>query len=249
DRAAAAAGKAAARKPGKLTFAAVQRLQGERTAVLRAELATKPRLMLAALAADLAKAQFFDSMLRHDDLVVRLSGDRNFSMNQNARGTMQQHPRLKEFDAAGKKWKSELTPHKEDLLSHLLGQAETVTHQLLAYLVAGHIHATQNYESGQDVGRRFLQAVGVDMGKHWKVTAEWVESQPRALVLAAITEALGKTKAAEIDKAKGKEQFVKAALPVLAKAGWLPEPLRAPAAPKKRDAKQRAANDGGGRDE
>ena len=49
--------------------------------------------------------------------------------------------------------------------------------------------------------------------------------------------------AAEVDKTRGKPALIAAALPVLAAAGWLPEPLRSPPAPKKKDAKQKAAND------
>lgn len=240
-----ASGKSALSAPspraGKLSFATVQRLQGERTATLRAELAKTPRTMLAVFAAQLA-SRYLCISGQFDRYFVNLE-HRVDRMNSNSKETLEASPRMAEIDAAAEQWIERLSPHQDRLTSWLIEAPEQVVHELLAFLLAQQIDTTSASERRTDDARGLLHATGVDMGRHWRVSQAWLETQPRGVVLAAVLEAAGKKSAAEVDKAKGKPALIAAALPVLEAAGWLPEPLRAPPAPKKKDAKQKAAND------
>lgn len=229
-----------AKKPGQLSFAAVQRLQGERTAVLRKVLSTDPRRALAALAADLAEDQ---GLTRgggrgSHQAVVQISGDRQFSAPVQAREVIEHHPYTKDMDAAEKEWHLRLEPGKGRLFAWLLEQPESLVLELLAFCSARTIMAVEVSESNKDRGASFAVTAGVDMHDHWKPTEAWLSEQPKPYVLEAVSEALGKKSAVELQKLK-KGPLAERAAALLASTDWIPKELRAPAPPK-REKKARA---------
>lgn len=232
-----------AKKPGELSFAQVQRLQGDRTAVLRAELATKPRIAFAALAADLANDILVD--LRYASAgtrVINITQDRNAVPNTNIRSALEVHPRTAEMDKLEHEWEERLKPAKGDLFAWLLQQPESVTHELLAYCIATALVAGENFNKEKDRGLAFAVTAGVDMADHWKITEEWLSNQPKDIAVAAVAEALGKKAAEPLEKLKKSDAVARAA-DMLKDTGWIPKPLRAPAPKKaaKKPARKKAA--------
>lgn len=227
-----------AKKPGDLSFAQVQRLQGDRTAVLRAELATKPRIALAALAADLAEDVLLE-MSRYGSRVINISQDRNAVPNVNIRTAVELHPRTAEMAKLEQEWEKRLKPAKDDLFGWLLKQPESVTHELLAFCAASALVAGENFDKTSDRGAAFAITAGVDMVDHWQVSEEWLSNQPKGVSIAAVTEALGKKAAADLEKLSKPLAAARAA-ELLKDAGWLPKPLRAPKPKAPRKAKKAA---------
>lgn len=229
----------AAKKPDALSFAQVQRLQGFRTAVLRSELATQPRIALAALAADLAMR-----LLRERDgyayggpePIVRIGADNHFAATPIREGLeAAARPELEQLEDS---WRQRLAPHKADIFAWLLEQPESTTHELLACLVASRILAGDNTEQQTDRGQLFAHVAGADMAAHWQVTEEWLAAQPKPYVLAAVAEACGKKAAEPLAKLKKADAARRAAeLITAAEPKWLPKPLRAPKAKPAKKAK------------
>ena len=260
DRKAAAAatgkpvegGKApkADKDPGDLSFAQVQRLHGFRTAVLRSELATQPRIALAAMAADLARRIVLEEY--DGEPIVRLTRDHHTPATPIREGLdIGQRPAL---DALEEQWRVRLEPHADDLFTWLLQEPESTTLELLAFVAASTILAGDNMEQKVDRGRAFAHLAGVDMAQHWQVTEEWLAAQPKPYILAVVAETCGKKNADRIATLKKVDLARRAAELIIesetgpgAKPRWLPKPLRAPATkparPRVARGKAAAAND------
>lgn len=249
----AAAEKKPAKKPGQLSFATIQRLQGDRTAVLRKVLSTDRRRALAALAADLyrdsgigeSRAMLYE---RTQHKIVRLGEERPFVVPQQINAALEQHPYTKEMDKAEKEWAAKLKPGKDDLFAWLLAQKEDLTLDLLAFLTARAVVAGQSHQTMKDDGAAFASTAGVDMAQHWAPTKAWLESQPTAIAIEAVTEVKGKLAAAELEKLPGKAAKVARAAELLKGSGWIPKELRqssakpaANASPKKAPARKAPA--------
>lgn len=222
------------KKPGELSFAQIQRLQGHRTAALRLELARNPRVALAAFAADLAQQELFGRAAgRTCDVtaIVHIAGDRHVA-NQNIRVGLGEHPAAAQLDKLEADWLKRLKPAKADLFAWLLKQPEAVTHELRGFLASQAIIAGDNFAARQDRGAQFAATAGVDMVKHWTPSKDWLASQPTGVILAAVTECCGKAAATEVDRLKGKEAKAARAAQLMDGKGWLPKPLRT-LAPKK----------------
>lgn len=250
-KAATASGKATkakpAKKPGDLPFSQVQRLQGERTAIMRVELAKTPRIALAALAATLAQ-----SLTKRDtygerdgaDAIVRIQpvserfGDGR--MPPMAREGLEPAPATKLLAEQRKAWIERLKAAKGDIFAWLLSQPEKVTHELLAFAAGSAINATTFMPEKSDDGAKFAHVAGIDLAKLWTVTPAWCAKQTRGYLVAAVTEACGAIAAQPLAKAKTPEA-AKLAAPLLAKAGWVPQPMRSPHAPKPKPAAKPAA--------
>lgn len=237
---AGSAGKAKpARKPGDLPFAQVQRLQGARTAALRVELTKTPRIALAALAATLAqsltKRDMYgerggaDSIVRVQPVSERFGDGR---MAPPARETLETSPLTKALAATRKEWIERLKPAKGEIFAWLLEQPESVTHELLAFVAGTAVNASTFAPEASDDGAKFAAIAGIDLAKHWAVDPKWCAKQTRGYLVAAVTEACGALAAKPLTKAKGPEA-AKLAAPLLAKAGWMPVPMRAPKAKKR----------------
>lgn len=229
------------KQAGELSFAAVQRLQGARTAVLQLELARKPRVALAALAADLARELDWGGFGYSDQRVIEIVPHRQ-NTNPNVHAGLNEHPAAEEMDQLEQAWIKRLKPGNGDLFGWLLQQPESLTTELLSFLTARHVMAAESFDRTNDRGVAFAAAAGVDMAQHWTPTEEWLASQPKGVIMAAVTEACGKKAAAELEKLK-KGEAARRAAAMLEGKGWLPAPLRAPAPKKaaKKKAKKAAA--------
>jgi ParB family chromosome partitioning protein len=244
------AGKAAkakpAKKPGDLPFSQVQRLQGERTAIMRVELAKTPRIAMAALAATLAqsltKRDMYgerggaDSIVRIQPVSERFGDGR---MPPMAREGLEPATATKVLAEQRKAWLDRLKAAKGDIFAWLLTQPEKTTHELLAFVAGSAINATTFMAEKSDDGAKFAHLAGVDLAKLWTVTPAWCAKQTRGYLVAAVTEACGAVAAAPLAKAKTPEA-AKLAAPLLAKAGWVPPPMRSPNTPKPKPAAKKA---------
>lgn len=229
-----------AKKPGDLPFVQVQRLQGIRTAILRVELAKSPRVAMAALAATLAqsitKRDMYgerggaDSIVRVQPVSERFGDGR---MAPPARETLETSPATKSLAATRKKWIERLKPAKGDIFAWLLAQPETVTYELLAFAAGTAINASTFMPASSDDGAKFAAIAGVDLKEHWQVDQAWCAKQTRGYLVAAVTEACGAMAAKPLTKTKTPEA-AKLAAPLLAKAGWVPVPMRRPKAKKRK---------------
>lgn len=251
----ATAGKAEkakpAKKPGDLPFSQVQRLQGERTAIMRVELASKPRIAMAALAATLAQSLTKRDMYGERggaDSIVRIQpvsesfGDGR--MPPMAREGLEPAPATKVLAEQRKAWLERLKPAKGAIFEWLLAQPEKVTHDLLAFMAGTAVNATTFMAERKDDGAQFAHVAGIDLAKLWKVTPEWCAKQTRGYLVEAVKEcqgamAQGSADAALIAKAKSAEA-ARLAAPILARAGWVPKPMRSPSAPKPKAAGKKA---------
>lgn len=239
------AGKAPkpAKEPGDLSFPATQRLQGIRTAVLRAELATNSRVALAALAATL------HGECSDVDDIVRI-GQKHLYQDRPDRAVtdgIEESPAHEQFEALAEAAIAAVPSHVDHVFEWLLSQPLQATLDMLTIQAAGAIVAADKAQPGRnaDPGAIFMQLAGVDMADHWAPDAEWLASIPKKAVVQAVLEACGKVAAARVEKLKGTD-ISNTAAELLAGKRWLPMPLRAPAAKKvrkPRDSKQKAAAD------
>lgn len=220
----AAPGKAA-KQAADLPQKSVERLWGERTAILRGNISD--RVALAALAAELAA----DVLSLGSSTPVKIGKDHEYIPPPMQEG-LRSHPDNDAMEEHAEGWVKRLSKGKGNLFAWLLEQPERTTLELLAFCSAASIVA-------KDDGAKFAEAAAVDVARHWEVTAEWLSAQPKAYILAALREI--KVKTDGMDKLKVADLAAKAA-PLLKAKDWLPAPFREPKA-KKADHKRAAAND------
>lgn len=215
-------------KPGALSFAAVQRLQAETTAILQAEVADMPRTGVALLVAELAAHAFYD----HSDYGsaqrpwVHIHRDHSGGMNGGLRVIIEESEAGQRFAKAAQAWKERLPAKKADLRSWMLEQDIDTTAKLLTFLIAREIDVVDATADAKQGVTDLAAAAQIDLAAHWKPTEAWLATLPKAVVVAMVTEAAGATAAAPLATLK-KDQLPHAAIGLLP-PGWLPKPLRGP---------------------
>lgn len=219
-------GKAAkpAKKPGELSFAAVQRLQAEANGLIRAHVANEPRIALALLVAQLAPAALYN--YDRDVKRVHISRDQSGRVSGPARETLDNCDGAKRLAELEEQWRSKLPGSAKGLLEWALQQDSILLGQLLAFLVAREVEVVDGFPPANRHAVDLAALVGVDLTAHWKPTEEWLSTLPKAATLAMVQDAAGKTAVAALEKLK-KDQLPAQALPHFP-AGWLPKVLRAP---------------------
>jgi ParB family chromosome partitioning protein len=223
---------AAPKKPGDLSFAATQRLQGFRTAVLRDHIARRPAIALPALVAALAATwrktrsdvDIITGIHRATDYTHRAAEPVREGLDA-APQTAALREHLATFQHIGN--------NHDCMFAALLEQPLEDVMVLLAGLIADAVLAADQAPKDQDAGARFAQLCGLDFADHWQPTAEWFATVPASTAIAAVTEACGEIEGARLKKLRGPELH-QAAAEALAGKRWLPPPLRAPAPPKPR---------------
>jgi ParB family chromosome partitioning protein len=217
----AAGNKSSAPEPKGLSQAVQASLAGYRTAVVRLELTRQPRVMLAALAADLA-SRYLDKALKAASVVL-LQRDHRFNGYAEMCQSIDEAPATKTYQQLAKEWSEKLRKEvgKGDLLVWLLQQPETVTHQLLAFVTAGML----NLSLGE--GDSFAGGVGIEFKSRWQADATWLAKLQKGTILAIVREVHGKTYDAQLQPLS-RDDVAKRAAQLLAGTGWLPEPLRGP---------------------
>jgi ParB family chromosome partitioning protein len=223
-------------------------LYGFRTGVVRAVVRSSSQKALAIVVAAMAAERIlsFKSHLDPATALVYMEGMGGFESVAAKGAIAQADPDgSKHFDG----WlatTTALAKKSGGILPYFLAMDEAGLLKAMRILVARAIDTAGHYDDDESKAALFeaLKHVGVDLGKAWKPTKEWLAKQPREYILAAIVEAKGKGADAPLAKLKAAD-LVTAALPLL--AGWLPQELRAPApkvavkkAAKKKPAKKAA---------
>ena len=222
-------GKAKSKKPGEISFAAVQRLQAEANGIVQVEVADNDRLAIALLVADLAFGAFRTSTDAGRKW-VHYSRDHSGRVHGPAMQLASESPAAQAMEAVEEMWTKKLPKSRTALREWALAQELGELTKLLAFLVAREIEVVDfASDSRKDSGvTELAKAAGVDLSDHWKPTEDWLATLPKAAIVAMVREAAGKESAAKVEKL-AKKQIPAIALPMFP-AGWLPKPLRPKAA-------------------
>jgi ParB family chromosome partitioning protein len=190
-------------------------LTAHRTAALRAMLADRHDVALAAAVHALALPVFY---IGHDGSALALRATVPYLRADGiddspaAKTTAEQH-------AA---WVARLPGDEAALWDWMLAQEAATVTALLAYCVA----CTVKPERG-DPADRLAAAVALDMKQWWQPTvAGYLGRVPKTLILEAVTEGKGAAAADNIAKLK-KDEMADRAAGLLTGTGWLPPMLRA----------------------
>ncbi|MHB1057287.1 MAG: ParB/RepB/Spo0J family partition protein [Rhodanobacter sp.] len=225
------------RKPGEMPFAAVQRLQADATGIARAEIAGMPRTALALLASELAGQVFYDhgdcgSAQRRWVHIQRNHSDR---MPGNLRDVIPQSAAGRRFTAIEQAWQARLPKKKAELRDWLLSQDLDVVVELLAFLTARELDLVDVAPGAKQGIVDLAEVAMIDLSAHWAISAEWLATLPKAVVIALAKDA-GASDVALTQLAKCPKATLPAeALPHFT-AGWLPPPLRCRPLPKPKKA-------------
>ena len=214
----------AAKQPGDLPFAVVQRLQGVRTAALRMEVSSNQRVALAALAAALHNGGGSASDL---DGVVRIGPQRDYHDRpaRPVKEAIEQSIAHKKLEGATEAIEAQ-PPGDKTVVEWLLSQPIEATLQMLTHYAASAILvADKDKPALVDHGVRFADLAGVDLSLHWSVTTDWIAGLQKSTVVAIVREACGDVIGAKASKLRGTE-LADYAADVLQGVGWLPTPLR-----------------------
>lgn len=229
------------RKPGELSFAAVQRLQAEATGILQAEIAELPRTALALLAAELAARVFYDhtDWGRAQRQRVHIQREHSGRMPGNMRDVIPQSEAGERFAAIEQRWREQLPKKKAELRDWLLQQEFTTITKLLAFLAARELDLVDMHADQPQGVVDLATASKVDLGKHWTPSEEWLATLPKATVIALAKDA-GAGEIVLTMLAKEPKATLPAKAMQLFPAGWVPKVLRPKGLPKLR--KKKPAN-------
>lgn len=235
-----------AKKPGELSFAAVQRLQAEATVIVRDALCDKPDVAIALLVSELAYRMVSTGFPigRHWVHITREQSNRaNGKHWEEAAAT----PSGQQLQKTREYWLKDLPktlPKLREWALQIAKKNPDHLRYLLAFLVARELECVDTTPSQPSEIRGLADAVGVSLSEQWRPSAEWLATLPKSTILEMVRSANGKGGKAAADKlAKlGKADLPKAALAVLP-VGWLPKPLAPPKAKAKLDGKQKASGE------
>lgn len=235
-----------AKKPGELSFAAVQRVQAEAMAEIQRTIAGEPNLALALLVAEMAYTSLCPGFTGERRRWVFISRDHAGRVHGPHREIAETTVAGKAMEAAETEWRKRLPTTLPKIREWALAQERTnpqVLMNLLAFLVGREtecVDATPGQPSGITT---LASAIDADLTEYWKPTEEWLATLPKSTILEIVRESGkgGKTTAVKLAKL-GKAELPKAALAALPK-GWLPRPLAPPKAKAKLDGKQKAAGE------
>lgn len=236
------------KEKGGLSFAAVQRLQAEASAIIGYELVDMPRTAIALLVYQLGRRAFYETSSwdrrtwTHigNEHSGRVTGPAAEVYNETSTGAIA----LKEVKFA---FAAALPSTESAFLPWCMQAQMNQLIELLAYLVAAQTHAIDTHDGQKNGVTALAKATGIDLAQHWKPTAEWLATLQKSVILDMVREAAGKNAAAELEKLK-KDTLPAAALAKLP-AGWLPKPLRPAKPPKERKAKAAGKDAAAGDDE
>jgi ParB family chromosome partitioning protein len=213
-----------------LSFSLIEDLTAHRTAALRAELAKRPNIALAAIVHALALPVFYDERYRVDScLDLKLE---NLDLTRSAEG-IKESKAVIFLAAREEEWTEALPRDAADLFGWLTGQETAALLDLLAYCAATRIDAVRTKQDRADEPRlvhadRLASTLGLDMATWWEPTREsYFGRVSKKLALEAIAEGTYQSAASGLAECK-KETVVKEAEKRLKGTGWLPQALRLP---------------------
>lgn len=224
-----------AKKPGEMSFAALQRLQAEAGNIVAGELQNKPAIALALLAAELAQRVFYNDSGSHRTW-IHIHREASGRMPGNIAQISGRASSSTRMETVYKDWQAKLPKKRSEARAWILAQDRGVVDKLLAYLIARELDVVDIFQhrAGSEAAE-LAAAAQVNLGEHWRPSEDWLASLPKAVILAmAVDAGVGKIAIAQLAKAP------KAKLPQLALSafpdGWVPKPLRAPPSTKPRKA-------------
>lgn len=238
----------AVKKPGDLSFKAVQQLQAEANAIVQSQAAVAPfiaiPLLVAQLAADSPRLYDYSARYNLPRQWVRIGREAAGRMPAPVAEAVAAGPLAKPMEELAAKWRKELPASPKDLPAWALKQRPGPLLDLLAFLVAAEIDAVDPFAGAKGGVVDLAAAAGLDIASAWRPSEEWLASLPKAAILAQVEDAAGSRAAPLAKLAKG--ELPARALPLLPD-GWLPTVLRPPAQPepkpKVRRGKAAAAGD------
>jgi ParB family chromosome partitioning protein len=217
----------------QLSAALVEDLTAQRTAALRAVLATRPDIALVAAAHNLALRVCYESRYSYDvGSCLSLSSEKGgCRLDSHAKGieTSLAQVRLSEIQD---QWLKRIPEEAEQLWQWLLDQEQSVVLDLLAFCVGQTVHAVRLQHDSRTAPRfvaadQLAKAVNLNMADWWTPTGEsYLGRVKKDQILEAIGEGTGETNLEELRKLK-KAELVATAEERLAESRWLPEILRA----------------------
>lgn len=216
-------------QPKPLSAVLVEELTAHRTAGLKLALAGDPEIALAALIHALAGSVL--GRIEQGGSCLDLSAT-EAHLGRSAPG-IEDSPAFQAFEAERRRWGSIVPADSTGRWAWICAQDQPTRLDLLAFCVASTINAVIPAH-GPDWRRpapaehadRLAEAAALDMTTWWQPTRPaYLDRVSKAHIIAAVAEAAGADKAVALDKLR-KTALSEAAEPILAEAGWLPDPLR-----------------------
>jgi ParB family transcriptional regulator, chromosome partitioning protein len=212
-----------------LSAALVEDLTAHRTAALRAVLATRPDVALAAVTHALALRLCYESSYDVGSCLSLTSEKGGCRLDSHAKGieTSRAQVRLSEIQS---QWLARIPAQAEQLWQWLLDQEQTAVIDLLAFCVGQTVHAVRLHHEGRQprfvAADQLAQAVSLDMADWWMPTGEsYLGRVKKDQILETIGEGTSEANFEDLRKMK-KGELVAAAERRLAGSRWLPEILK-----------------------
>jgi ParB family chromosome partitioning protein len=222
-----AIGKTGDAEHSGLTAALVGDLTTHRTAALQAKLADNPKVALIAVVHALALDCLYTTS---ETSCVKTSGSVTYL--RLSAGSVDDTPASKQFAAATKAVTKGMPKQPEKLWAWLTGKDQKTLLAILAVCAASTVDTVEKRRGMTDHApdathaRQLAEALKLDMADYWQPTAEgYFGRVPKDLILAAVTEAIGKPAAGKISDLK-KDAMASRASELLAGKNWLPAILR-----------------------
>jgi ParB family transcriptional regulator, chromosome partitioning protein len=214
----------------KLSGALVEDLTAHRTAALRAVIATRPDVALAAAAHSLALRVCYESCHEVGSCLSLTSEKGGCRLDSHANGieTSLAQTRLSEIHS---QWLKRIPAEAEELWQWLLDQEQSFVLDLLAFCVGQTVHAVRLHHDSRTAPRfvaadQLAKAVNLDMADWWTPTGEsYLGRVKKEQILEAISQGTAEKNLEDLRKLK-KGELVAAAERRLAQSRWLPEILK-----------------------
>src|SRR5271166_4683425 len=215
----------------QLSAALVEDLTAQRTAAMRAVLATRPDVALVAAAHALALQVCYETPCYNVGSALSLASEKGgCRLESHAKGieTSIAHTRSSEIDS---QWLKRIPEEPEELWDWLLDQEQSVVMELLAFCVGQTVHAVRLAHDSGSASRflaadRLAKALNLDMADWWTPTGEnYLGRVKKDQILEAISEGTGETNLEELRKLK-KGELAAAAEARLSGTRWLPKILK-----------------------
>jgi ParB family chromosome partitioning protein len=215
----------------QLSAALVEDLTAQRTAAMRAVLATRPDVALVVAAHALALQVCYETPCYNVGSALSLASEKGgCRLESHVKGieTSIAHTRSSEIHS---QWLKHIPEEPEELWDWLLDQEQSVVMELLAFCVGQTVHAVRlAHDSGSAprflAADRLAKALNLDMADWWTPTGEnYLGRVKKDQILEAISEGTGETNLEELRKLK-KGELAAAAEARLSGTRWLPKILK-----------------------
>ncbi len=218
----------AKKQSGELSAALIGNLTAQRTAALRAVLASDPDTALTAVVHAMALPLFYDRFGAKSCLSLRLE---TADLRASAEG-IEDASAMCALTERHAQWTRHLPESDDELWAWCLGQDSDTRLSLLAYCAACSIDAVRKPHQRADAQLAHADwlatSLSLDMAQWWQPTAgNYLGRVSKQRILEAVAEGVSHEAAENLSKLK-KDALVAHAEQRLAGTGWLPPLLRAP---------------------